>query len=261
MLTQLNISAILLIMLLVGNFIKLDLVYGSLFDDMFNRNIFDGMFSGTKTEFGDPVNLHNKTASPVIPAIAASGNNVYVVWSDGFPGNSSIFIRSSDDNGTTFGETISISKTIGFLSVPTLAASDNNVYVGWKNFEFRNSSSRLLLKASNDNGTTFGEVHELDNKTGFLSVPTLAASGSNAYLTWTDFLPGNSGVFFKFSTDGGKSFDAESNMAKDTAFPLTSRIAVISDHVYILWSELFASEGKENSFGIVVKAGTVMSTR
>ena len=35
----------------------------------------------------------------LIPSIAVSGNNVYVVWKDNTPGNDEVFCRRSPDGG------------------------------------------------------------------------------------------------------------------------------------------------------------------
>ena len=59
--------------------------------------------------FGDVINLSNSVGSSGSPAIAASGNNVYVVWNDLTSGNAEIHYRKSTDGGHTFGSAINLS--------------------------------------------------------------------------------------------------------------------------------------------------------
>ncbi len=52
-------------------------------------------FNGTK-------NLSTNSGSSLDPSVSASGNNVYVVWSDQTSGNDEIILRASADGGETF---------------------------------------------------------------------------------------------------------------------------------------------------------------
>jgi hypothetical protein len=60
--------------------------------------------------FGDKLNLSNSTNSQSQDAqIAASGNNVYVSWSERNQTSNEPVLRVSNDNGKTFGEKIMLS--------------------------------------------------------------------------------------------------------------------------------------------------------
>ena len=48
------------------------------------------------------INVSNNTGVSLNPQIATSGNNVYVTWQDGTPGNYDIFFAASTNNGTSF---------------------------------------------------------------------------------------------------------------------------------------------------------------
>jgi hypothetical protein len=55
------------------------------------------------TSFGNTVNLSNNAGSSGFPGVAATGNNVCVMWSDSDFGNVEIFYRRSTDGGMSFG--------------------------------------------------------------------------------------------------------------------------------------------------------------
>jgi hypothetical protein len=69
--------------------------------------------------------------------IAASGDNVYVIANGAeniknIASPSDIFIRTSNDNGKTFGEEINLSNSTGIQSTRAeIEASGHNVYVSW----------------------------------------------------------------------------------------------------------------------------------
>jgi hypothetical protein len=83
--------------------------------------------------FRDTDNLSSNSGSSVDPAIAVSGDNVYVAWSDKTPGNTEIIFRASTDGGETF-----TAKSKGRLSntdsasiTPRVASNGDSVYVIW----------------------------------------------------------------------------------------------------------------------------------
>jgi len=72
-------------------------------------------------------NLGNNTGFNGLPQIAASGNNVYVVWHDASKG---VLFARSNDNGVSFETVKNLGNNTGFNGLPQIKASGNNVYVG-----------------------------------------------------------------------------------------------------------------------------------
>jgi hypothetical protein len=100
-------------------------------------------------------------------AIAASGNNVYVVSWDKKSGNWEVFFAASNDNGATFGDTINLSNTLDAKSDRAWLTTDgNNVYVSWwetpgGNTTITGGVQEPVIRVSNDNGATFGPTLRL----------------------------------------------------------------------------------------------------
>src|ERR671923_2030407 len=104
--------------------------------DIFIKKSIDGGLT-----FGEEINLSNNPGFSEHPQIAASGNNVYVVWIDNSPsigsseatGNKKILFTKSIDDGNTFGETVTLSDIPNAdSSNQEIAAAGNNVYVVWQ---------------------------------------------------------------------------------------------------------------------------------
>lgn len=79
-------------------------------------------------------NLTNNAMDSVYGQIAAWHNNVYAVWQDSVPPgftNYDIFIKSTNDYGTTFGTPVNLSNNSGFSEHPQRATYDNMVYSIW----------------------------------------------------------------------------------------------------------------------------------
>jgi hypothetical protein len=126
--------------------------------------------------FGSTVNLSNNAGFSVNPSIAASGNNVYVVWRDEVSANAEIFYRSSTDSGISFGSTVNLSNNVGFSDMPAIAAAENNVYLVWAD-GIAAVVNDIIYRTSTDGGTTFEpESSNLSTNTGDSIKPSIAAS-------------------------------------------------------------------------------------
>lgn len=127
----------------------------------------------------DPTGILSATVvgSPFInsgsPAVAASGNNVYVVWSEHTDDDVHLLYRRSTDGGATFGGTINLSNNAGSSDRPAIAASGNNVYVVW--FDNTPGNAEILYRRSTDGGGTFGSTINLSNNAGSSFEPAIYA--------------------------------------------------------------------------------------
>ena len=136
----------------------------------FNIDIFFAVSIDNGQSFSTPINLSNNTGLSSQQQIAASGNNVYIVWTDSTPGNNDILFATSNDNGQSF-NTINISNNAGGSFQPQIALSGNNVYVTWADATPGNSD---IFVISNDR--PFGTPINLSNNAGSSSTPQIAAA-------------------------------------------------------------------------------------
>ena len=170
-------------------------------------------------------NITNFTDNPndsVYGQVAASENNVYVVWeesttSDSSNNNYDIYIRKSADQGETFTknnnnsamdttEVINLSKNPGFSEHPQIAAYKEKVHVAWIDDSLGNKE--ILFSRSIDNGTTFSEAINVSNTTNTNSHNLeISAFENDVYIVWLDEdEEGNGIILFKASNDGGETF-------------------------------------------------------
>jgi hypothetical protein len=95
---------------------------------------------------------------PTKAPIATSGDNkVYITWWSNKTGNDEVMFKASTDGGKTFSNKMNLSNTPKSDSQDVqIAASGSNVYVSW--WERNQTMNEPVLKVSNDNGNTFGEL-------------------------------------------------------------------------------------------------------
>ena len=189
------------------------------FEILYRRSVDGGV------TFGSTINLSNNAGQSLSPVVAASGNNVYVVWYDNTPGNSEILYKRSTNGGATFGGNISLSNNAGSSLVPAIAASGNSVFVVWHDNTLGNPD--ILYRESTDGGVTFGSTINLSNNAGQSLSPVVAASGNNVYVVWHDDTPGNFEILYRRSTDSGATFDDTINLSNNAGSSLTPVISLL----------------------------------
>jgi hypothetical protein len=216
--------------------------------------------------FSNVTNLTDNPNDSVYPQIAASENNVYVVWEDSTTSdlsnnNYDIYIKKSADWGESFAknsnssatdtttEVLNLSNNPGFSNHPQIAAYDEKVHVAWIDDSLGNEE--ILLARSIDNGTTFSEAINLSNTTNTNSRNLeLSAFENNVYAVWLDEdEQGNGIILFSASNDGGETFGNPIPIARnvttnnDFTFP---KVAAYGNNVYIAWNvaESWSTQGE-----------------
>jgi len=71
----------------------------------------------------------------------------------------------------------------------------------------------------------------------FTNPPSMAAFGSNLYLTWFDWAEGKTWIVFSRSPDRGKTVGTPVILSGELSSSHTPQIAAWGNHVYVLWSD------------------------
>jgi hypothetical protein len=182
--------------------------------DIFMKKSIDGGLT-----FGKEINLSNNPGFSEHPQIAASGNNVYIVWIDNSPigasdaENKKILLRKSVDNGDTFGEVSILSNNHSVDSInQEIAAAGNSVYVVWQDTP--------LVEAENVDITSGG-----DNVGPY----------SNAYDNNNINHEKHGSIMFTSSENGAESFMKPKSLSSD-AYKSYPKVGAHGDSVYVVWN-------------------------
>jgi hypothetical protein len=186
-------------------------------------------------DFGNSGGIDRTAGDSSAPAVAVSGNNVHVVWSDNSPGNFEILYSRSTDGGGDFGDNMNISHTAGDSSAPAVAVSGNNVHVVWHDNSLGNLE--IFYSRSRDGGVTFSEPQTMSRTAGNSSAPAVAASGDNVYVVWgVDNSPeAGLNILYRRSRDGGANFGSTMNISDTAGNSSAPAVAASGDNVYVVW--------------------------
>ncbi len=191
--------------------------------------------SDSGATFSEPVAIgrSEQGGSSLVPDIVVSGNSVYVVWADYNSQNqSAIALRSSNDSGKTFGDTLILGGNYtGENSDPHVAIFKGNIYVLWVAAGAVEGSAGDLMLARSSDGVEFEAAVVGSNATN----PAMTSSDSALYLAWQQQLSGNAtegrgeGVNVFASSSDGTNFETAEMLPEMTI----QTMAASADAVYI----------------------------
>lgn len=168
-------------------------------DVFFKRSTDEG------ASFGSTKNLSNNPGQSEISRISASGDKVYVIWSDdtGIPtgdcdrtaDNCDVFFRASNNKGASFGGNINLSNNPEASYGSNVLSSGKSVYVLWADATPGNWD--IFFRASNNKGASFDDAINVSDNSGDLRGLDMSRKGNSAYVVWADNTPGNDEILFK----------------------------------------------------------------
>jgi len=172
------------------------------------------------------------------PSVAASGSNVFVVWSDGRPpaGNGyQIYYKVSRNNGASWSADSRVSSDTSSTKVnPSVAFSGSNVQVVWADGRGPNE---IYYRGSPDYGTTWGSEVRLSYGSSTATWPSVATSDSNVYVVWSDLRSGGWEVYYNRSSNNGLSWVGDTRLPDVPKTQENSAVSASGSTVHVVWTD------------------------
>ena len=179
------------------------------------------------------------------PQVAASGDNVYVVWASGPTDGSEpsdIWLSRSTDGGNSFEPKVNL----GAGAEPQILALGDNVYVAW-GWGSGAGEAYLAFRVSTDRGANFEPLQNLwpdcpvfnGNCTGMDFSIKLAAFGNIVAVVWLNALIQTSQeVLITVSSDMGESFSSIKTLSETGDQPPPDPVvAAFKNNIYTIWND------------------------
>ena len=125
--------------------------------------------------------------------------------------------------------------TYGYGNAWSIGTSGNNLHVVWH--DFRNGNWDIYYKRSTDGGINWGADIQLTNDPAQSDNASIAVSVSNLHVVWHDNRNGNWDIYYKRSTDGGSTWEADTRLTNDPAISYTSSVTVSGSNVHVVWKD------------------------
>ncbi|VVC05297.1 BNR repeat-like domain protein [uncultured archaeon] len=171
-----------------------------------NYDVFVAKSNDAGSTFSAPVNVSNTPKDSGYEQITASGNNIYVVWTETISDkNYDVLFAKSTNGGSTFDAPVNISHNDG-ASGWALVSAPNNIYVAWEDNTPGNYD--IFVAKSTDGGSTFGSPVNVSNTPAESAFVQMVATNDSVYLVWHDGAPNQHDVLFTKSTTFVPEFGA-----------------------------------------------------
>lgn len=202
-----------------------------------NREIYYQRSIDGGVEWGPPIRLTKDAAASVNPSIAAEANFVHVAWWDDRDGSPKVYVRSSRDAGATWGAKRRISQSPG-AAFPSIAVQGSRVFVVYVDVSV--GHAEVYFTRSLDQGNSWATPVRLSALPWSSYTPTVAASGGNVYVAWTDTRVAMTvdtleEEYFRHSADGGITWDLEVRLTRALGNSWAPSLAAQGEEVGIAW--------------------------
>lgn len=141
--------------------------------------------------------------------LAIRDNKIFLIFGDSRNSKSDIFFKYSNDLGKTWSEDIRVTDSKDTLIEPSIAVGSNDkIHVVWQN----DGIDEIYYISSSDGGLTWNEKIMLSEGQSLKEFPDVASDGDYVYATWMDKKEGNFEIYFRRSTDNGKTWEPEQRL-------------------------------------------------
>ena len=195
------------------------------------------------------VRLTNNPALSQQPCIAASDSNVHLIWSD--ERSYSIYYKRSTNGGSTWSQDTCLPGSSVRSQYPTLALSYPWVHAAWHDSRDGGRTFAIYYLRSTDNGASWSPETTLVGAGATSWSPSLAVSGENVYGVWRDDREGSEKIFFKRSTDRGRSWSPDTRLTTDSSGAWSPCVSASGSNVHVVWRD-----SRDGNYEIYYKRST-----
>lgn len=207
---------------------------------LFSKSTDDGKI------FSNPIVLDgNLSANSFVTRLVADGSDVHAVITEADedpPYDTRVYLMTSHDNGTTFGDKVQLLPVSGHLMTFDISMQkvENTIYVSGED-EIGCSANPnvctydILLWKSTDDGETFENPVRITDAVN----PTdlhMYSTGNYVYVIWNQLAEGDVGLFFAKSSDGGHSFSIPTTIGKKPGGYLSPHMVASGKNLYVIYT-------------------------
>jgi hypothetical protein len=184
--------------------------------------IFFAASSNYGATFSPAIDVDTNTSqTSITPVLAGYGSDISVAWTNNGPS----YVRSSTDNGVTWGPAFNI----GSFHEPQLAAWGSNMYF------VSDGHGGISYGVSHDGGTTW--TQSTINASG--AEEWVAAAGSYVYIMWEQkHTNGTAPIYGVISSDDGNTFGAVTIYSGSVINDWEPQVSASGNNVYLAFRSL-----------------------
>lgn len=153
--------------------------------------------------WGNDRRITNEPSVSIYPSITSSGSDVHIVWYDERNFIRSVHHNRSTDNGSNWGAETKLTSDSAFPQSPSIVSSGQLLHIVWDDLrEFNINNNEIYYLFSTNSGLNWTAETRLTNSALASFSPSLAITGNEVHLVWTDARDGNRELYYKRNPTG-----------------------------------------------------------
>jgi hypothetical protein len=176
--------------------------------------------------------------------LVAPDGTVYAAWLSAVQGSSGVWLRRSDDTGSTWlpSQPIHTEPTCPCCRTALAVGPDGTLYAAWRNI-FPGDVRDIVVMRSEDRGATWSTpVRPRADEWVFPGCPHAGPSlqvdpSSVVHIAWWTGREGEAGVWYARSHDGGRTFMAEPVAVGQRSMPAHVQLALAPNGPVLAWDD------------------------
>lgn len=211
-------------------------IYAAWLDEYYgDLDIYYSRSSNNGYNWSTPVSLTNGNEAQKYPVITSSGSNVHIVYEDERVSltNTEIYYRRSTNSGVNWNAEVRLTNNSGQSWNPHLTCEGNMIYVVFD--DDRTGNREIYFKRSTNNGLNWSSDAILTNNFAVSGSAAIAVSGIYAHIVWSDDRDGNNEIYYKFSTNSGSTWGADTRLTNNSGISRGSTVCLSGNSVNVLW--------------------------
>lgn len=198
----------------------------------YKRSADDGLTWGRDIRLSQ---LTPQTVEP-LPRIVAMQSIILVLFSNRTEGGERVFYVLSHDGGVHFSKPMQLSFGAGDQNNPAAAIVGRTIHVVWQSY--LRGQAHVTYIRSLDGGLTWERELSLTDSGLLDRHPSIAATGSNVFVSWARNDLGREAVFFKASRDSGETWQKEIQLSsfEPPIFLIFPSIGSNGTAVHVVWN-------------------------
>lgn len=177
----------------------------------------------------------SSTGKAVGPTVASSGSRVHVAWQDASAGNGDILLRTSTNEGATWGSVRNMSTDAARSLAPELSQAGSSIYLEYTKRTSTQDYSIIFIRSTSNGGSWDSKMVIATNH--FFGIRAeLDAIGSNVHVLVEQTEKDDTQLYTRSSTNNGASFGPAVDFTSiSPEYGLRGDLAVSSSGVFGVW--------------------------
>ncbi|MEA2054595.1 MAG: Ig-like domain-containing protein [Candidatus Thermoplasmatota archaeon] len=150
------------------------------------------------------------------PFLAVDSTGViHLVWEDFRYGDSEIYYANSTDSGQSWNAEHRLTTATENSEYPSLAIDSNdNLHLVWE--DYRNGYGQIFYAQSTDSGDSWSSGQAVSPSGSNAGEPSITVTQDDrVHVVWRDNRHGESEIYYRYSIDGGSTWETEFRLSQD----------------------------------------------